>query len=619
MDKAGSWRTPGELARAMPAWQDLIAKGYGLPGVYGSLSIKAERANVYGEEEPVLWVVGPNSPASPRELLLAGLRRVLELEDLPAPELEDELHRARVKSSDPIPEWECLLHAAFDECCVCHSCPPALLAMASRVDGVSRLVDHIGDCMEVLDETPPGLPLARRLAGTEAKACYLVGYGLWASAEDVGACLALVEEIESRARDFLQQRKAWETQALQAVAREEALRKRLASARKEVSGRLGEAVILNQDWGFWEAGLFQRLEREPSFRLAPPTLYHARYTGVLGAQTGEGRQEDKRDITPGRALLDPELGGCPAGASAEEAFRAASCLRSTVQAWQRAERLGGYQAPAWQELGGERLLAFMEADRPARGMFSGEIGLVTGGASGIGKACVESLLERGAAVASMDINPNVVQMYEGAEYLGLQCDLTDEEAVLGAFEAMARRFGGLDMLVLNAGIFPAGIRIESLELAHWQKVMRINLDPNLVVLREAHPLLAASPRGGRVLVNASKNVLAPGAGAAAYSAAKAAVTQLARVAALEWGKDKIRVNMIHPDGVFDTGIWTEEVLQARAAHYGMSVQQYKTRNLLGIELDSHYIGELVAEMLGPRFEKITGAQFAVDGGTDRTI
>jgi NAD(P)-dependent dehydrogenase (short-subunit alcohol dehydrogenase family) len=175
------------------------------------------------------------------------------------------------------------------------------------------------------------------------------------------------------------------------------------------------------------------------------------------------------------------------------------------------------------------------------------------------------------------------------------------------------------MLVLNAGIFPAGIRIESLDLSAWQKVMRINLDTNLVVLREAHPLLCASPKGGRVLLNASKNVLAPGAGAAAYSSAKAAVTQLARVAALEWAKDRIRVNMIHPDQIMDTGIWTEEVLQARAAHYGLSVQAYKTRNLLGVELNSHYVGELVAEMLGPLFEKITGAQIPVDGGSDRVI
>ncbi len=85
------------------------------------------------------------------------------------------------------------------------------------------------------------------------------------------------------------------------------------------------------------------------------------------------------------------------------------------------------------------------------------------------------------------------------------------------------------------------------------------------------------------------------------------MTQLVRIAALEWGKDHIRVNLIHPDAIFDSGIWTEEVLKTRAAHYGLTVQQYKTRNVLGVELNCHYVGELVAEMLARALEKITGA------------
>ena len=92
--------------------------------------------------------------------------------------------------------------------------------------------------------------------------------------------------------------------------------------------------------------------------------------------------------------------------------------------------------------------------------------------------------------------------------------------------------------------------------------MRVNLDANLVLMRECHPLLKLAPRGGRVVVIGSKNVPAPGPGAAAYSASKAALNQLARVAALEWGADGIRINTLHPNAVFDTGIWTDEVLAA---------------------------------------------------------
>jgi NAD(P)-dependent dehydrogenase (short-subunit alcohol dehydrogenase family) len=114
-------------------------------------------------------------------------------------------------------------------------------------------------------------------------------------------------------------------------------------------------------------------------------------------------------------------------------------------------------------------------------------------------------------------------------------------------------------------------------------------------------------------------VPAPGPGAAAYSASKAALTQLARVAALEWGADGIRVNTLHPNAVFDTAAWTSDVLAARAAHYGISVDEYRTGNVLKVEVTSRDVAELAAEMCGPLFAKTTGAQLPVDGGNDRVI
>jgi NAD(P)-dependent dehydrogenase (short-subunit alcohol dehydrogenase family) len=114
-------------------------------------------------------------------------------------------------------------------------------------------------------------------------------------------------------------------------------------------------------------------------------------------------------------------------------------------------------------------------------------------------------------------------------------------------------------------------------------------------------------------------VPAPGPGAAAYSASKAALTQLARVAALEWGADGIRVNVLHPNAVFDTAIWSEEVLASRARQYGLSVADYKSSNVLKVEVYSRDVAELAAEMCGPLFAKTTGAQVPVDGGNERVI
>ena len=150
-------------------------------------------------------------------------------------------------------------------------------------------------------------------------------------------------------------------------------------------------------------------------------------------------------------------------------------------------------------------------------------------------------------------------------------------------------------------------------------MISVNLDSSFTLLRDSFPLLKLSPKGGRVVIIGSKNVAAPGPGAAAYSASKAALNQLARVAALEWGEHDIRINTIHPNAVFDTGIWSDEILASRAKNYGITIEEYKTNNVLKVEVTSNDVSELAAEMCGPAFSKTTGCQIAVDGGNDRVI
>ena len=125
--------------------------------------------------------------------------------------------------------------------------------------------------------------------------------------------------------------------------------------------------------------------------------------------------------------------------------------------------------------------------------------------------------------------------------------------------------------------------------------------------------------GGNVIVVGSKNVSAPGPGAAAYSASKAALNQLARVVALEWASSGIRVNIVHPNAVFDTGIWSEDILNKRAENYHLSVEEYKKNNLLNTEIKSVNVAELIVQMCGPSFSKTTGAQVSIDGGNERVI
>ncbi|MGH8770306.1 MAG: SDR family oxidoreductase, partial [Burkholderiales bacterium] len=333
--------------------------------------------------------------------------------------------------------------------------------------------------------------------------------------------------------------------------------------------------------------------------------------------------ETKTMLDPApRIGLDQELGMIAAGRSARDSNIAAEIYRHTMDIIERASLLSSYQPVSEPDLFEVEYWDLEQAKLKKSGtplLFAGEIALVTGAASGIGKACVESLLSLEAAVTALDINSDVASVASGPGYLGVTGDVTSETDISRALDGTIKSFGGLDMLVLNAGIFPATRDIADLGMDEWRKVMQINLDANLILMRRCLPLLKLAPRGGRVVIIGSKNVPAPGPGAAAYSASKAALNQLARVAALEWGKDGIRVNVVHPNAVFDTGVWTEEVLRSRAERYGLSVEAYKKNNVLKTEVSSRDVAQMVVTMCGPVFAKTTGAQVPVDGGNDRVI
>ncbi len=252
--------------------------------------------------------------------------------------------------------------------------------------------------------------------------------------------------------------------------------------------------------------------------------------------------------------------------------------------------------------------------------------IVTGAASGIGKACVEALVAQGVSVAAIDINPDVHQIFEqlyenrapDQPVVGITCDLTDDDAVRDAVVETVAHFGGLDLLISNAGMFPRSQLIEQMDAAAWDKSMALNLTSHQRLLTHCAEFLKLGVDPA-VVVIASKNVPAPGPGAAAYSVAKAGLTQLARVAALELGGDGVRVNVLHPNAVFDTAIWTDEVLQKRAAAYGLTVDAYKRNNVLHTEITSRDVANLAVAMCGPLFAKTTGAQLPVDGGNERVI
>jgi rhamnose utilization protein RhaD (predicted bifunctional aldolase and dehydrogenase)/NAD(P)-dependent dehydrogenase (short-subunit alcohol dehydrogenase family) len=619
----------------------------------GNTSVKVREQNILGEEEDVLYVKGSGWDL---EFIEAGgfspvrLAHMLKLAQLPRlsdPQMVNELVTHMTRAGAPTPSVETILHALLPYKYVDHTHADAVIAITNTADGEARIREIYGREVVVIPYVMPGFDLARlvgeifaRESTAQTQGMVLLNHGIFSFGATARESYERMIALVGRAEAYFQTRGAWDIPAPATIAAPAISTERVAALRADISRVFGAPLIVASDRAPKYLAFAQRPDLDRISQQGPATPDHVIRTKrlpLLGRDTAAyteayrtyfqqqtaaaGEPKTMLDTAP-RVVLDPELGLCTVGRSAKDAGIVADIYDHTIDIILRAEALGGYRALPAKDIFDVEYWDLEQAKLKKGGkapLFAGEVALVTGAASGIGKACVDALLARGAAVVGLDLNPAIEALHARTDFLGLACDVTDEAALARALETAVLRFGGLDMLVLNAGLFPGGCRISDLALDVWQRVLRVNLDANLSLLRLAYPLLKQAPQQGRVVVMASKNVPAPGPGAAAYSASKAALTQLMRVAALEWGGEGIRLNTLHPDAVFDTGIWTDEVLASRAKHYGLTVEEYKRKNLLRTEITSRDVAELAAEMCGPLFAKTTGAQLPIDGGNDRVI
>jgi rhamnose utilization protein RhaD (predicted bifunctional aldolase and dehydrogenase)/NAD(P)-dependent dehydrogenase (short-subunit alcohol dehydrogenase family) len=334
-------------------------------------------------------------------------------------------------------------------------------------------------------------------------------------------------------------------------------------------------------------------------------------------------------ISGPRVVLAPGLGVLATGATAAEADVARDVARRTLAV--KAHFLAA--GVTYEGLAEEHL--FEQEHRPLQRAklarseppLARTVALVTGAAGAIGSGIARGLLEAGAHLAATDLAGErldaLAQELAGAfpgRALGVPMDVTDPESVAAAFAAVAREWGGVDLIVVNAGAAHVA-SLEALALADFERLERINVHGTLLVLAEAARRLRLQGTGGDVVLVSTKNVFAPGASFGAYSATKAAAHQLARVASQELAPLGVRVNMVAPDAVFSegerrSGLWAEvgpERMRARGLTEEGLEEYYRGRNLLKARITARHVANAVL-YYATRQSPTTGATIPVDGG-----
>ncbi len=625
----------------------------------GNTSVKAASRNLLGDVEEILYVKGSGWDLATIEaagfapVRLDVARRMATLGALSDTDMVRILRAAMIDPGAPNPSVETILHAIIPFRYVDHTHADAVVTVTNTERGAERLRELYGDRVLVVPYVMPGFLLAktvyemtRKIQWAKLDGIILAHHGVFTFGDEAKRSYEGMIRLVSEAEGYLERHGAAlspkpPTRRGRRSEQADEFLKELARLRQAVSRAAGRAMLAALDDGPEAAG-FSMLPNVSSIATRGPlTPDHVIRTKRMPVILGERIDDDvARYATAYRAYferhakgeltcLDPAPrwavwrgnGSVTFGRTIKDVEVVSDISRHTMRAIQWGEALGGWKALSEQALFDVEYWALEQAkltqtEKPPA--LQGKVALVTGAASGIGRACVEALQAQGAVVAALDINPDITDRFTRAGLLGLVCDVTNRAHVQHAVQSTVRRFGGLDIVISNAGIFPASEAIADVTPETWHQSMAVNLHSHQCVLQACIPYLSLGIDPA-VVIMASKNVPAPGPGASAYSVAKAGLTQLARVAALELGSAGIRVNVIHPHQVFDTAIWTPEVVAQRATRYGMGVEDYKTSNLLRVGITSRDVAELACAMVGPVFAKTTGAQIPIDGGNDRVI
>ena len=601
---------------------------------------------------------------------LDDVLHLYELGDMTDEDMVAYLDHCLLEPRSPRPSIETLLHAFLSEPSVLHTHADAILSLTNTRSPRDVLGRVYGDEVAVVPYQRPGFRLSKAVAeaareGSGVRGVVLLNHGLvtWGTTPKASydAHIELVTQAEEYSRERasgkalfggLKQRPLDGKRRKGLAAAMAPVLRGLVSKRNRVVLRFDDAEDVLEFVGSQRA-------KELS-GIGPATPDHLLQTkrkplwvtvsdpedlpGVVKSLKGgvERYAEEYADWyrqhnTGGEPMLDPYprvvlvpgVGMWSTGRDARGALITGEVYHHTIGVIGAAQAVSEYtslstrdafEAEYWP------LELYKLSLAPPEKELARRVALVTGGAHGIGREIALRLASEGAHVVVTDVDG------EGAmalsEEINDTCgqgwaiayplDVTSEVEVAESFRKVRLAYGGLDILVSNAGIAPVGA-IDELSLADWQRAFDVNTTGHFLVAREAVKLMREQALGGNLVFIGTKNVTSPGRDFGAYSASKAAEVQLARVLAIENGEFGIRCNVVNPDAIFrGSALWSQEVREQRAQAHRIAVDDleefYRERNLLKEHITGEDVAEAVLFLASDRSAKTTGAMIPVDGG-----
>ena len=648
----------------------------------GNTSVKGEHTNVLGQKIAAVYVKASGQdmaaiePAGHSGLDLEYLRKLRSVPQLTDAAMVEEFRTHFLDSHSATPSIETLAHAFLPPKYIDHTHADAILVLTNQPEGERLVREALGEDVIFLEYVRPGFKLAHRAATAfdaqpKARAMVWMRHGLVTWGTNARESYESMIEMVSRAEAYLAQHARhplvvqMRTPTAQAQARFIQIAPRVRGLLAQPTGeqdRLYRRVILHA-LTTEDVLNFVDSDRGKEFALAPAlTADHLVRTkpwplwidqpafddaGKLREQLAQSIQgytaeynayleRHAAERPPGvaafdplpRVILMPGLGALCAGKDARAARIAGDITAHTLRAKAQVAAMGTYEGLSEDHLFDMEYFTLQHAklrrDEPP---LDGEVAVITGAAGAIGSGIAEGLLEQGCHVAVTDLpGPPLTQLASelrarfGERVAKVPLDVTDPGSVDQAFEAIIATWGGVDLVIVNAGVAMVSA-LETMDLERFRKVERVNTEGTLLTLSAATRHFKSQGTGGDIVLVSTKNVFAPGAKFGAYSATKAAAHQLARIASLELAQGDVRVNMVAPDAVFShgarkSGLWAEvgpDRMRARGLDEKGLEEYYRSRNLLKAAVTARHVARAVL-FFATRQTPTTGATLPVDGG-----